>query len=87
MKLDVPFGGSATASADPPNGTPVFTSLLTENLTRKGLPAGTLPGAWTAAYGAGANTVPWVMTKGFCGNYSTLRFTKMNSIGLLLGRT
>ena len=35
--VELPSGGGP-AIADPPNGTPVFTSLLTENFDEKGLP-------------------------------------------------
>ena len=71
--VELPSGGSP-AIADPPSGNPVFTTLLTENFDEKELPAGTLPTGWTAAHGAGANTVPWVRTKGFCGNHSNVAF-------------
>ena len=64
--VELPTGGSP-AIADPPSGNPVFTTLLTENFDEKDLPAGSLPAGWTAAHGDGANVVPWVTTRGFCG--------------------
>ena len=38
-------------------GTPVYTTLLNENFD--GVAPGTFPAGWSAAHGAGANTVPW----------------------------
>ncbi len=39
------------------SGTPVATTLLSENFD--GVAPGSLPAGWTAAHGAGPNTVPW----------------------------
>lgn len=38
-------------------GTPVYTTLLNENFD--GVAPGSFPAGWSAAHGAGANTVPW----------------------------
>jgi hypothetical protein len=47
-------------------GTPVGTPLLTENFNR--VAPGSLPAGWTAAHGAGDNTVPWTTSDSFCGD-------------------
>ncbi len=82
--VELPFGNSP-GIADPPSGTPVFTSLLTENFDEHGLPAGTLPTGWVAAHGDGANVVPWVTTRGFCGHESNAAFHPNADDGLPAG--
>jgi hypothetical protein len=47
-------------------GTPVATTLLTENFNAAA--PGTLPLGWTSLHGGGANTVPWVTNNTFCGS-------------------
>jgi hypothetical protein len=46
-------------------GTPVYTTLLSENFDS--VAPGALPSGWTAAHGGGANIVPWVTNNSFCG--------------------
>jgi hypothetical protein len=46
-------------------GTPSATTLLAEDF--ESAAPGTLPSGWTAAHGAGANTVPWTTSNTFCG--------------------
>ena len=54
------------------SGTPVATTLLTENFDAA--PVGTLPAGWTNLHGGGANTVPWVTSNTFCGSSSNAAF-------------
>src|SRR5262249_45244749 len=49
--------GAATLLLTQPSGTPVYTTLLSENFD--GVSPGTLPAGWSAVHAAGANTVPW----------------------------
>jgi hypothetical protein len=53
-------------------GTPVPTPLLAQNFD--GVAPGALPGGWTAAHGAGGNTVPWTTSRTFCGSTSNGAF-------------
>jgi hypothetical protein len=46
-------------------GTPVRTTLVHEDF--ESVTPGALPGGWTAAHGAGLNTVRWATTRTFCG--------------------
>jgi hypothetical protein len=46
-------------------GTPVATTLLTENFDS--VAPGMLPAGWTNLHGGGLNTVPWVTSNTFCG--------------------
>lgn len=46
-------------------GTPVRTTLLTENFETTA--PGALPPGWTSAHGGGANVVPWTTSNTFCG--------------------
>src|SRR6185503_3225081 len=45
-------------------GTPVTTTLLTENFDSTA--PGALPTGWSSLHGGGANTVPWVTSNTFC---------------------
>lgn len=47
-------------------GSPVSTVLLSENFD--GVAPGALPAGWSAAHGAGQNTVPWTTRNNFCGS-------------------
>ena len=53
-------------------GTPVATTLLTENFDE--VAPGHLPAGWSAAHGAGQNTVPWTTRNNFCGSTSNAGF-------------
>jgi hypothetical protein len=53
-------------------GTPVRTTLLTENFD--GVAPGTLPAGWTASHGGGSNVVPWTTSSTFCGTGSNGAF-------------
>ena len=53
-------------------GTPQATTLLSQNFN--GVAPGALPLGWTAAHGAGANTVRWTTNDGFCGTASNAAF-------------
>jgi hypothetical protein len=57
--------GPATLTFTQTTGTPVYTTLLSENFD--GVAPGVLPAGWQAAHGGGANTVPWTTNNGFCG--------------------
>ncbi len=57
------------------------TLLLTENFNEPDL-NGALPAGWTAAHGAGANVVPWVTTRGFCGKNNGMAFHQNANDGL-----
>jgi hypothetical protein len=53
-------------------GTPVATTLLTENFDAAA--AGGLPAGWTSSHGGGANVVPWVTNNTFCGASNNAAF-------------
>jgi hypothetical protein len=53
-------------------GTPAPAALLTQNFD--GVAPGGLPSGWTAAHGAGANTVRWTTNNTFCGTTSNAAF-------------
>jgi hypothetical protein len=55
--------GSTSLLLTQATGTPVYTTLLNE--TFDGVPPGLLPPGWTAAHGAGVNTVPWTTSNSF----------------------
>src|SRR5206468_2063053 len=55
--------GSTTLLLTQTTGTPVYTTLLSESFD--GVAPGVLPVGWTAAHGAGVNTVPWTTSNGF----------------------
>jgi hypothetical protein len=55
--------GTTTALLTQQTGTPVYTTLLSENFD--GVGPGALPAGWSAAHGAGANTVPWTTSNSF----------------------
>ena len=55
--------GSTTLLLTQQTGTPVYTTLLNE--TFDAVTPGALPAGWTAAHGAGANTVPWRTSNSF----------------------
>jgi len=61
--------GSVTLPLTQQTGTPVYTTLLNE--TFDGVASGPLPAGWSAAHGAGSNTVPWrtsnAFAPGICG--------------------
>jgi hypothetical protein len=52
--------GSTTLLFSQPTGTPVATTLLSENFN--GVAVGSLPVGWTAFHQGGNNTVPWITT-------------------------
>ena len=54
------------------SGTPVETTLLTENFN--GVAPGAIPAGWTAAHGGGTNTVPWITSNTFCGDGTNAAF-------------
>ena len=54
------------------SGTPVETTLLTENFN--GVAPGAIPAGWTVAHGGGTNTVPWITSNTFCGNSTNAAF-------------
>lgn len=47
-------------------GTLLGTTLVSENF--ENVSGTALPDGWTAAHGAGSNTVPWITSKSFCGS-------------------
>jgi hypothetical protein len=49
--------GNASLQFSQPTGTPVATTIFSENFN--GVAAGALPASWTTAHGGGNNTVPW----------------------------
>jgi hypothetical protein len=53
-------------------GTPVPSVLLSENFDE--VAPGALPAGWSAAHGAGQNTVPWTTRNNFCGSTSNAAF-------------
>jgi hypothetical protein len=55
--------GNTTLLVTQQTGTPVYTTLLSENFD--GVAAGALPAGWTPAHGAGVNTVPWTTSNSF----------------------
>jgi hypothetical protein len=57
--------GPATLRLTRTTGTPVYTTLLSENFDS--VSPGALPAGWTAVHGAGLNTVPWRTSNSFCG--------------------
>jgi hypothetical protein len=57
--------GSAALRHRQFTGTPVATTLMTQNFD--GVVPGTLPAGWTVAHGGGAVTVPWTTSNTFCG--------------------
>jgi hypothetical protein len=64
LSLAVSSGlGSTVLLLTQATGTPVYTTLLNE--TFDGVAPGTLPSGWTAAHGAGVNTVPWTTSNNF----------------------
>jgi hypothetical protein len=64
--------GSAELVYSQPTGTPVATTLLSENFDE--VTPGKLPAGWTAAHGGGTNTVPWTTNNTFCGTTSNAAF-------------
>ena len=65
-------GLPASLEATLHTGTPVDTVLVSENFDA--VAPGTLPAGWTAAHGAGGNTVPWTTSASFCGSTSNGAF-------------
>ena len=65
-------GPAASLETTLHTGTPIATSLLAESFD--GVAAGALPAGWTAQHGAGATTVPWTTSTGFCGSSSNAAF-------------
>jgi hypothetical protein len=64
LSLNVSTAGGPTALLlTQETGTPVYTTLLSENFD--GVAPGSLPAGWTAAHGAGTNTVPWTTSSSF----------------------
>lgn len=55
--------GSVTLPITQHTGTPVYTTLLSQNFD--GVAPGLLPSGWQSAHGAGTNTVPWVSSNSF----------------------
>ena len=64
--------GAATLLYTLATGTPVPTTLLTENFD--GVAPGTLPAGWTTSHGGGSNVVPWTTSSTFCGTGSNGAF-------------
>jgi hypothetical protein len=58
--------GSVTHHITLQSGTPVYTTLLTENF--EGAAPGTLPAGWTSSHGGGRNVIPWTTSVTFCGS-------------------
>jgi hypothetical protein len=55
--------GPATLLLTLQTGTPVHTTLLSENFDA--VAPGSLPAGWSSAHGGGANTVPWITSNSF----------------------
>jgi len=73
FSLDVKTSkGHATLVYSQPTGTPVATTLLSENFNE--VAPGSLPAGWATAHGGGATTVPWTTSNTFCGNSSNAAF-------------
>jgi hypothetical protein len=59
-------------------GTPVYTTLMSENFD--GVAPGAMPPGWTRAHGAGPNTVPWTTNNTFCGGSNKAFHTEANDV-------
>jgi len=55
-----------------PTGTPVATTLLSENFDE--VAPGSIPAGWATAHGGGTNVVPWTTNNTFCGTTSNAAF-------------
>jgi len=55
-----------------PTGTPVATTLYSENFN--GVAPGALPAGWSVAHGGGDNVVPWTTSQSFCSATSNAAF-------------
>jgi uncharacterized repeat protein (TIGR01451 family) len=64
--------GATTLLYTQSTGTPETTTLLSENFN--GVAPGSLPTGWTAAHGAGDNTVPWTTNNTLFGTTSNAAF-------------
>jgi hypothetical protein len=64
--------GSTTLQGTLGTGTPVVTTIFSENFN--GVVPGTLPAGWTTIHQGGANTVPWTTNNSFCGTSSNALF-------------
>jgi hypothetical protein len=64
--------GSTTLRFTQATGTPVTTTLLSEDF--EGVAPGTLPAGWAAVHSGGNNTVPWTTVAGFMGNATNAAF-------------
>jgi hypothetical protein len=64
--------GAATLLYTLFTGTPVPTTLLTENFN--GVAPGALPAGWATSHGGGSNVVPWTTRSTFCGTGSNGAF-------------
>ncbi|HXZ78815.1 MAG TPA: sialidase family protein [Terriglobales bacterium] len=64
--------GSTRLLYSQPTGTPVPTTLLSENFDE--VAPGAIPAGWATAHGGGVNVVPWTTNKTFCGTTSNAAF-------------
>jgi hypothetical protein len=64
--------GSTTLRFTQATGTPVTTTLLSEDFD--GVAPGALPAGWSAVHSGGNNTVPWTTVAGFMGNATNAAF-------------
>jgi len=79
LELDVSTAqGTTTLPFTVSTGTPVYTTLLSENFD--GVAPGTMPAGWTRAHGAGATTVPWTTDNTFCGGSNKAFHTEANDV-------
>lgn len=65
-----------------PSNNTVSTFLVRETFDHKGLPPGALPAGWVSRHGAGANEVPWVTDRTFCGSHDNAAFHQNADDGL-----
>src|SRR5581483_6521586 len=64
--------GHTTLVYSQTTGTPVATTLLSENFN--GVAPGSFPAGWATSHGGGTNTVPWTTNNTFCGTTSNAAF-------------
>ena len=64
--------GSTTLRTRQDTGTPVATTIFSENFN--GVGVGALPAGWGTIHAGGANTVPWTTNNTFCGTSSNALF-------------
>ncbi len=77
--LVLSFDGVATLKTQLDTGTPVATTILSENF--EGVAPGSLPAGWAAVHGAGAFSFPWTTNNTYCGGVSNGAFQPNNDPG------